>query len=140
MRVLIDTNVVLDLLLDRQPFSEAASELFDRVEENSIEGFLGATTLTTLFYLAAKTTDSATARDQVRRLLVLCSVAPVDKSVLTEALDLGLRDFEDAVLVAAARRVDAQVLVTRNLKDFRKVGGLTIVSPAELVESLRLRS
>ena len=62
MRVLLDTNVVLDLLLDRDPWSKTAAKLFSRVESGTLDGYLGATTVTTIYYLATKAVGAKTAR------------------------------------------------------------------------------
>lgn len=100
MRVLFDTNLVLDLLLDRKPHSGPAAGLFARVESGELSGHIGATTVTTIHYLAAK---AGVAR----------------RAVLEAALESGISNCEDAVLCEAARQVDAQAVVTRNRRDFR---------------------
>lgn len=136
MKVLFDTNVVLDLLLDREPWSAQAAELIARVERGQIEGSLGATTITTIHYLAAKVMGQAVARQEIRSLLALFMIAPVNRPVLDSALDLDITDFEDAVLYEAARHLGAEIIVTRNPRDFRKATGLTILSPQELTKIL----
>lgn len=136
MRVMFDTNVVLDLLLDRAPFADDAETLFGFVEEGRLQGYLCATTLTTLHYLAAKVVGSAKAREQLQTLLALFEIAPVTRSVLEEALADDCRDFEDAVLCRAAIHVGTERIVTRNPADFRTCT-LLIVSPRELVSGLR---
>ena len=112
MRVLLDTNVVLDLLLDRDPWSKTAAMLFSRVESGTLDGYLGATTVTTIYYLAAKAVGAAAAREEIRRLLALCAIAPVNRPVLEAALELDFADFEDSVLHEAARQVGAEAVVT----------------------------
>lgn len=136
MNVLFDTNVVLDLLLDREPWSALAAELVARVERGEIEGSLGATTVTTIHFLAAKVKGRAVARQQIRSLLTLFAIAPVNRPVLDAALDLDIDDFEDAVLCEAARQLGAEVIVTRNPRDFKKARELTILSPQELAKIL----
>lgn len=135
MRVLFDTNVVLDLLLDRPPWSATAAELLARVEGGSLDGYLGATTLTTIYYLATKTVGAEAARQHVGGLLALCQVAAVDRAVLAKALALGFGDFEDAVLHEAARSVGAEAIVTRDPRGFRK-GKLLVLTPEECTEIL----
>lgn len=136
MKILFDTNVVLDLLLDRAPFADDAEILFGFVEEGRLQGYLCATTLTTLHYLAAKAVGSARAKEQLQTLLTLFEIAPVTRAVLEEALADECRDFEDAVLCRAALQVGATQIVTRNPADF-KTCALPIVSPRELVSGLR---
>jgi predicted nucleic acid-binding protein len=86
VRVLVDTNVVLDVLLDRKPFAEAATQVFALVEESKIEGFLCATTVTTIDYLLAQALVPAKAREALHRLLNLFEIAPVNRPVLEQAL------------------------------------------------------
>jgi predicted nucleic acid-binding protein len=136
LRVLFDTDVVLDLLLDRQPFSTPAAELFSRVERGEIRGYLCATTITTVHYLAAKVIGTRRARAEVRRLLTLFEVAPVNRPVLEAALAGAFADFEDAVIYEAARHVDAQAIVTRNTRDFKQ-SVIPIHQPSELLHILQ---
>lgn len=119
MRVLFDTNVVLDLLLDREPFSLDAARCFSRVEAGEIEGWLCGSTVTTLHYLIRKSAGARKARESISLLLSLFEIAPVDKTALERALTLPFKDFEDAVLHEAARLVNVDVIVTRNTADFK---------------------
>lgn len=131
MKILFDTNVVLDVLLDRAPFAEDAAALFSAVEAGVINGCLCATTLTTIHYLAGKTVGAKQATQAVATLLGLFEVAPVTRAVLDDALEAGYSDFEDAVLYQAARHAGADGIVTRNQADFVKVE-LPLYNPAEL--------
>lgn len=135
MKLLVDTNVVLDVLLARRPFVDEAAELFSVVEAGRASGFLGATTVTTVFYLAAKSLGQARARDHVRDLLTLFAVAPVTQLVLTTALRSGVGDYEDAVLAEAARAAGVDALVTRNQRDFRRAA-IRVLSAREALQLL----
>jgi len=135
VKVLFDTNVVLDFLLDREPFSAAATRLVARVERGEIEGLLGATTLTTIHYLLAKALGKDAALSAVRDLLALFAIAAVDGRTLALGTDLGFPDSEDAVLHEAARLAGAGTIVTRNGDDFQGAA-LGIDSPEELEAAL----
>jgi len=137
MKILFDTNVVLDLLLDRAPFAEEAAQLFAQVEQGRIIGALSATTITTIHYLAIKTLGNAQARLHVSHLLQLFEIAPVTRGVLEEAITLNFSDFEDAVLHEAGRHSDVQAIVTRDNTGFKKAK-LLIYSPAELLKILTI--
>ncbi len=76
---------MLDLLLDREPWSKAAAELFSRVETGAVEGYLSATTITTIYYLATKSVGAQQARREIRKLLALCTIAAVNAAVLEAA-------------------------------------------------------
>lgn len=132
MKVLFDTNIVLDLLLERQPFVNDAQLLFEKVESNQLYGYLGATSITTLDYLLSKTLSSQKAKDVIQSLLTLFDIAPVNRLVLEEALNSKFSDFEDAILHAAATHCGVQAIVTRNEKDFSKAT-LAIYSPSALL-------
>jgi predicted nucleic acid-binding protein len=120
VKILFDTNIVLDVLMDRLPHSDSAADLFSKVEDGTIIGYLCGTTITTVFYLAAKTVGAARAQEEIRKLLSLFEVAPVNRQVLESALVLDFSDFEDAVIYEAACHIGADAIVTRNQKDFRK--------------------
>ncbi len=109
MNILFDTNVVLDVLLDREPFANDAAFLLSKVEQSKISGFLCATTVTTIHYLIAKALGPVEAILHVQSLLSLFTVAPVNRLVLEQALAASFIDFEDAVLHAAACHVGGAV-------------------------------
>lgn len=138
MRVLIDTNVVLDVMLAREPFVAASAEVLSRVEAGELTGCVCATTVTTLHYLATQAVGPERALAEVRKVLSLFEVAPVGRSILESALELGFKDYEDAVLHEAARQVGAQGIVTRNTRDF-KGAELAIYTPEELTLALFLQ-
>lgn len=131
-RVLFDTNVVLDDLLDRQPFASDASKLTAAVERGETNGILCATTVTTIYYFVSRELGDAQARAHIATLLSLFEIAPVDIGVLSAAFNLDFTDYEDAVLHEAAIRAGAEAIVTRNRRDFRNAS-LQIYSPDELL-------
>ncbi len=136
MRILFDTNVLLDVLLDRPPFADASSQLLSLAERGQVVGFCCATTLTTIFYLARKGLGTDEARRQVRLLLSILEVAPVGRAVLDSALATRMADFEEAVVAASAENAGVDLIVTRDLADFRRVP-LPVQSPAEALVTLR---
>ena len=135
MRVLVDTNVVLDVLLERQPYAVAAADVFALVEESRIEGFLCATTVTTVDYLLGQALAPDKARTALQRLLDLFEIAPVNRPVLEQALRSGIPDFEDAVLEQSARLVSVEAITTRNPSDFKK-SSVTAMDPPELLAAV----
>jgi predicted nucleic acid-binding protein len=134
--VLLDTNVVLDALLRREPFVVEAREIFQMAESGAIKAFVCATTLTTIDYLAAKAVGATKARKLMTLILSLCEVAPVTRAVLEDAIASSLTDFEDAVLCQAALASGLETIITRNGKDFRGCG-LSVYSPREWLAASR---
>lgn len=136
MRVMIDTNVVLDVLLARQPFVDDAARVFGLIEQSKIEGVLCATTVTTVDYILAQSLSRAECRQALRRLLELFEVAPVNRPVIEEALESKITDFEDAVLERSAHLAGAVAIVTRNTRDFRNAA-LKAIAPDELLSAFK---
>lgn len=136
MKVLFDTNVVLDVLLDRVPFSGPASLLLSLVEKDEISGCICATTVTTIYDLASRALGEKKARGHVRELAALFEIAAVNRAVIEGALDSEFVDFEDAVICQAACHAGAEVIVTRDAKGFEK-SSLPVCSPPELLNILQ---
>lgn len=139
MRVLFDTDVLIDFLLDRAPFSEGAADLLSRVDRGEIQGLACANSFTTIFYLARKAAGVDAARAFVADLLTLLEVAPVSRTTLEEAGRSSIGDYEDAVVCTAARQANADCVVTRNERDFAK-SLVPAYSPSALLAALATRS
>jgi predicted nucleic acid-binding protein len=117
--VLFDTNVVLDVLLDRQPHAKASAAAWAAIETGTSIGLLAAHAITTIHYLVRKELGDAKERGIISAILRVFGIAAVDGAVVHEALKLFLADFEDAVTVAAARLAGCEFIVTRDPKGFR---------------------
>jgi predicted nucleic acid-binding protein len=136
MKVLFDTNVVVDLLLERQPHARDAAYLLSKAETGTLQGYVCATSLTTVHYLVARALGAGAARRAIAALVSFLEVAPVNRAVIEAALTSSMNDLEDAVECEAARTVGAGAVVTRNAKDFRR-SRLPTHTPAELAAMLR---
>lgn len=136
-RVLFDTNVVLDVMLARMPHASDSSRALSQVEQKRVTGLLGATTVTTLFYLMEREVGAARALSHLATLLDVFEVAPVDGRVLGEALSLAFSDYEDAVLHAAAVAAGCNGIVTRDGAGFAQ-SSLTVFTPTELLAALQV--
>lgn len=135
MKILFDTNVILDALLVRQPFAQEAASLMAKVERQEITGYLCATTVTTIDYLVTRARGPHVSQQSIRKLLSIYEVATVNRAVLDAALQTGFSDFEDAVLHESARLSSLDAIVTRNVRDFR-YAVLPIYLPNELLTIL----
>lgn len=135
MRVLFDTNVIVDVLVVRQPFFENSSKLVGFAETNAVHGYVCATTITTISYLVTRAIDRKTAYSSIQKLLALFNVANVNRPVLEGALQSNFTDFEDAVLYQSALTAGVDAIVTRNPKDFRSAT-LPVYEPADLLAVL----
>lgn len=138
MKVLFDTNVLLEFLLDRPPFSEPAAELLSRADRGDIQVFACAISFTTIFYLARKAVGLSNAREHIKALLSILDVAPVSRATLEAAIAGTASDFEDAVIAESARQINAQVILTRDAKGFAK-SSIPVHSPGSLLAILNSR-
>jgi predicted nucleic acid-binding protein len=138
MRVLIDTNLALDVLLEREPHLAASAAVWDAVESGGAQGYLAAHAITTIHYLARKQLGARRANQVVASLLKVFGVAAVDGNVLRDALRSEAQDFEDAVAAAAAQAAGCEAIVTRDPKGFR-AAGLPVLTPQAAVPLLAAR-
>jgi predicted nucleic acid-binding protein len=143
VKILIDTNVVLDLLLDREPFVENAilpwrgfaNALFEQIEQGKLDAYITATTITNVFYIIRKAEGREVAIAAINRLLMGLQLCAVDRETIETALSLGLKDFEDSIQLACTNLSQLDGIVTRDRKDF--IGSnLPIYSPTELLNQL----
>lgn len=125
MRLLLDINVLLDVLLQRDPWADPAANLLTRIERGEAEGFIAGHTLTTIHYVVSRARDRQLAAAAVTDLLRFIEVIPMEKVDFSQALVLPMEDFEDAVQAAAALKIGADFIVTRDEKGF---GGVSIPS------------
>jgi len=137
MKVLVDVNVVLDVLLDRQPHAAASAAVWAAIEAGRAQGLLAAHAVTTIHYLIQKELGSAHTRRAINMLLRVFEVAAVDRTVIRDALQSPLSDFEDSVSAFAARFAGCDLIVTRDPKGFRgsPVRALTPEAAAPLLAS-----
>ncbi len=136
MRLLLDTNVILDVVARRDPWWEDSAAVMSLLETDEIQGFIAAQSVTTLHYLAAKHLGQSQANAAVIELLNIASVVPSDQTLLLGALSLGWNGFEDAVQAVSAVAAGADFIVTRNTSDF-SASPVRPVSPSELLAIVR---
>jgi len=120
VKVLLDTNVILDVWLVREPFWRDSAKLLAKIEEKEINGVICPTTVTTLHYLGKKVLGEKKARKLIYSLLEISKIGKVSKESFKEALESEIKDFEDAVIESVAIIEGVDYIATRNLKDFKK--------------------
>ena len=133
MKVLLDTNVILDVLLHRIPFYEDASVVYDLVERRRISGYVSSSAMTDIFYLLYKAIkDTGKVYALMDTLTADFTIAPVLESTIKDALALRWKDFEDAVQFTAAGESGAEYIITRNMTGY-KTSTIPSMSPAAFI-------
>ncbi len=127
MKVMVDTNILLDFIQKRQPFFNSASMIFALISEKKIVEFLPVHSITTLDYLIRKYSKELNSAEIISDLLNIFEVESLDKSKIQSAVKLNFNDFEDAVVSILAETSNSDFIVTRNLLDFQnsKVPAIT---------------
>ncbi len=138
MRALVDTDVILDVLLARPQFVVDAKAVWQANEAGTFEGYISAITPVNIFYIARKLKGGESARQAVTEVLAAWQVCPVDAAILAAALKLSLKDYEDAVQHASASANHLEMIVTRNIEDYREAT-LPILAPSAFLALLRAK-
>ena len=133
--ILLDTDVLIDVALDRRPHSGPASELLDRIEHGAETAYIAWHSVSNLYYVIAPSHGGVSARDFIVALTRFVAVAATDTEAIRYAAELPMTDFEDAMQVAAARACGARHIVTRNVRDYER-SPVRAVRPQEALSGL----
>jgi len=136
--VLIDTDVILDLFFDRQPWSEHALDIFSLCETKKINGFVTPVILSNVYYLLRKDATHGKVVEKLTRMLQIIDVLAVNGRAVRSALNSGFKDFEDALQnFAAVIHGRINVILTRNINDYRK-SDIAVLTPETYIRSLEV--
>ena len=131
--VFVDTNILIDLLADRRPFSKFAIQLFNLAENNGVKLFTSSHSFATTHYLLKKHVEEKELRELLYSLLDYLDLIAIDSSIIKKSLLSSHKDFEDAIQIIAATSVsNLDFIVTKNLKDF-KDAGIAVLPPDEVL-------
>ena len=131
-KVFLDTNIIVDLIADRKPFSKYSIEIFKKAEEKKIKLFTSSHSIATTHYLLKKYLEEKILRDVLYNLLDYVTVIAVDTDVLKKGLRSKHKDFEDSIQILCASTIEKiDCIVTRNTKDFRD-SEILVLTPDEL--------
>lgn len=136
IKVLFDTNIILDIALKRTPFFEDALRLFEMIDQKIIIGHVTASTITDIYYISKKEKGHADSLNFIKNLIKVVGVIGVDKDVIIQALNSGMNDFEDAVQASASEANGIEVILTRNKTDFTNTS-IKIATPDKFLAGLK---
>jgi predicted nucleic acid-binding protein len=133
MKVLIDTNVVLDVLVNNNAFFAHSKKIFDFAEQRRITGFISASAITDIFYIAQRKLGKKAIKEAIKKVLKVFYPATVTDDNIYEALDLEWDDFEDSVQYIVGQGLSVDYIVTRNTQDFTS-GSIAAVTPEQFIK------
>jgi len=136
MRILLDTNIVLDIALGRVPHLAYSADVFRKIDNESIYGFVTATTITDIYYVARRDKGHQTTIDFISNLIEIVDVIGIDREIVIASLISDFADFEDAIQSVSSRLNRIDYIITRNQKDFIK-SEIPALSPKELLALLK---
>ena len=135
-KVFVDTNILIDLIDYRKPFSKFAVELFDKAEKNKVSLFTSTHVVATTHYVLRKFLDEKTLRGNLTSLLEIVTLISVDKDVIKLSLKSKFNDFEDAIQIFCAHRIPSiDYIVTRDPRGYKE-SGIKVLAPDELLKKV----
>lgn len=135
-KVFVDTNILVDLISDRRPFSKFAIQLFSKAEKRKIKLYTSSHSIATTHYLLKKYVDEKELRDILHNILDYLTIIAIDQDVIKKGLKSKHKDFEDALQIISAYSIEKlDCIVTRNVKDF-KGSEIPVLTPDELIKHL----
>jgi predicted nucleic acid-binding protein len=136
-KILADSDVIIDLLTQREPFFEDIKAIFQLAMEKKLKIHISAVTVVNVNYIIEKGESSTKALHKIKLLLKMADVLDVRKTTIKKAITSGFKDFGDAVQNCCAVESKIDILITRNVKDYRR-SNLTVMTPKELLAQLEI--
>lgn len=134
-RIFLDTNVILDLLGERYPYYDSIAKIVTLADKGNIILFASALSYSTIFYILSKFEDSKIVIEKIRKFKVIVETADLSDKIVDKGLASNFSDFEDALQYFCAIKMDCNILITRNEKDF-SVADIPIMTPVEYLKSI----
>ncbi len=135
MKILLDTNIFLDIYLKRGEFFEKSYVVFTEAQKKTSTCLVSAKSVLDINYFLKKSLSTLVLRRIISEILTICTVVDVTARDIYEAHGIGGKDFEDDVLSASAQKADADCIITRNKKDFKQTG-MKVMTPEEFLKSI----
>lgn len=135
MKILIDTNVILDVLCNRKDFVDDSSKVFKLCEVKKLTGYISALSIPNIVYIMRRELDEERTREVIEKLSLVFNIVDLKSDDLKKATTLDFSDYEDAIQSQQAMRIKADYIVTRNLKDYKN-SKIMAIKPTELLERI----
>ena len=135
MKILLDTNIIIDDALEREPFWDASEQVLSLIEQGTIAGYISASTVSDLYYIIRKARGRDWTLTYLNQLVTFCQIATVNQAVISMAFTSNFKDFEDSIQYSTALVNQLDAIITRNPQDFPIVTP-RILTPDQLIEEL----
>ena len=135
MKILVDTNVILDVLCNRPEFVDASSKVWKYCEVDQIEGYISALSVPNIVYILRKELTPQKTEQLIQQITMIFKVVDLKASDLSFAAEMFTSDYEDAIQMCQAKRINADFIVTRNIRDFKN-SKVPALKPSELLERI----
>ncbi len=136
MKAFLDTNIVLDFLGEREPFYLSAAKIATLADKGKIEIVVSALSYVTVSYFLAKFEGIEKTKDKLRKFKVISNICELDEKIIEKGLNSDFSDYEDSLQYFSALRLECDILVTRNVKDF-KGAQIPVMTPDEFLNSFK---
>jgi predicted nucleic acid-binding protein len=135
-KLFLDTNIVVDLLGEREPFYESVAKIATLADKGKIQLFVSALTYSTVFYLLSRFEDKEIVKEKIRKFKVIVETSDLTNKIIDKGLSSKFKDFEDSLQYYCALETDCKLFITRNGKDFKE-SELPVMTPNEYLSSLK---
>ena len=134
MKLLVDTNIVLDVFLSREKNTNASVEIFELIYQEKVDAFITASTITDIYYIVEKRLGNARAREVLQNLINILNIITVEGEDCAQALDIPVSDYEDALIIVCSNKIGIDFIIT-NDNDFLQVDSelAQIIRPREFL-------
>ena len=138
MRLFLDTNLFIDILLDREPFTRNALNIYKLCENGLAEGFIAPITVNNIHYICRKAHDPSWIKSYLSEITKHLDIATMNAHTVTVANKLKMRDYEDALQYAMALQLECDYLITRNTKDYKNLHTIHVATPDMFLQSIKM--
>lgn len=137
-KLFLDTNIVIDLLGEREPFYESAAKIATLADKGKIQIYVSALTYSTIYYLLARFEEREIVKEKIRKFKVIVETSDLTERVIDKGLASKFSDFEDALQYYCALKMDCNIIITRNGKDFKE-SDIPVLTPDEYLKSIKYK-
>ena len=138
-RFFLDTNVVIDLLGEREPFYESVAKIASLADKGMVHLIVSSLTYATVYYILSRFEEKETVKEKIRKFKIIAETSDLTDNIIEKGLASGFYDFEDSLQYHCALANESNILITRNGKDFKE-SEIPVLTPEEYLKGLKIKS